>query len=201
MARFGKEAVAQNLSLYQIGTVRFWPGATVFWQQNIDGRFRTGKITLYDRETGHRVKNPFSRISWVHCFPMFHDFHLRQGLFGEHLLKGTSSPIGIVESEKTAIIASLFFPKVIFLATGGLNNLQSEKLRCLASHRIFLFPDLGAEEKWSNKANVVSELRNATVSKWLSRNSTDTEKKEGFDLGDFLLRQPIVRRLRIEDFL
>ena len=74
---WGPEAVSRIVSSYGIGTCNFWPGATVFWQQDIDGRFRTGKIMLYDRNTGHRVKQPTSRIMWVHRLKMFSDFHLK----------------------------------------------------------------------------------------------------------------------------
>lgn len=198
---WGPEAVSRIVSSYGIGTCNFWPGATVFWQQDIDGRFRTGKIMLYDRDTGHRVKQPTSRIMWVHRLKMFSDFHLKQCLFGEHLLKGSTAPVAIVESEKTAIIASLFFPDVHFIATGGLNNLQSEKLRPLSWHRIVLFPDLGAEEKWLAKTKEVPQLRNARVSTWLKNNSTTAEKEEGLDIGDWLVRLPSIRPLRLDDYL
>lgn len=198
---WGPDAAQRILSSYAIGTCRFWPGATVFWQRDIDGRFRTGKIMLYDKNTGHRVKNPEAKIMWVHRLKMFSDFHLKQCLFGEHLLKGNTAPVAIVESEKTAAIASLFFPDVNFIATGGLNNLQSEKLGCLAWHRVILFPDLGAEEKWHEKLRTVPPLRNAKVSTWLMNNSTAEEKAQGLDIGDWLVRLPSIRTLRLQDFL
>lgn len=117
------------------------------------------------------------------------------------MLKGSTAPVAIVESEKTAIIASLFFPDIHFIATGGLNNLQSEKLRCLAWYRIVLFPDLGAEEKWREKTKEVPELRNAKVSTWLMNNSTMAEREEGLDIGDWLVRLPSIRPLRLDDYL
>lgn len=47
---------------------------------------------------------------------------------------------------------TLFFPDAVWLATGGLNNLRDETTHCLTGRRIFLFPDLGAEEKWLKMA-------------------------------------------------
>lgn len=56
--------------------------------------------------------------------PGFSDFHLKQCLFGEHRIQASTGPICIVESEKTAIIASIYFPNATFVATGGLQNMQ-----------------------------------------------------------------------------
>ena len=117
------------------------------------------------------------------------------------LLDGNNGPVAIVESEKTAIIASMFFPDAVWLATGGLNNLREETTRCLMGRRIFLFPDLGAEEKWLRLANTIPTLRNSIISMWLSRNSDDTAKAEGLDIGDWLLNQDGVKRLRLQDFI
>ena len=200
-SRWGKDAVQKITSSYQIGTCRFWPGATIFWQQDSDGRFRTGKIMLYNRENGHRIKDPVSRIMWVHKLPMFSDFNLKQCLFGEHLIKEKDCPIAIVESEKTAIIASLFFPDAIWLATGGLNNLQSDKTRCLSGREVILFPDLGAETKWIMQADSIPHLKNAKVSTWLMKHSTQKDKDEGLDIGDWLIKLPSVRKFQIKDFL
>ncbi len=199
--RFGISAPVTAIFNYRVGTCKFWDGATVFWQIDIDGRCRTGKIMLYDPDTGHRVKNPTSKVMWVHKLKLFEDFHLKQCLFGEHLLDGNNGPVAIVESEKTAIIASMFFPEALWLATGGLNNLREETTRCLMGRRIFLFPDLGAEEKWAKMANCIPALRTSVLSTWLSRNSDDTAKAEGLDIGDWLLTLDGVQRLRLQDFI
>ena len=200
-ARWGKDALQHVISTYRIGTCRFWPGSTIFWQQDCEGRFRTGKIMLYNRENGHRVKDPVSKIMWVHKLPMFSDFHLRQCLFGEHLIKCSDKPVAIVESEKTAIIASLFFPDAIWVATGGLNNLQGEKLQSLKGREIILFPDLGAETKWIMQADAIPCLKNAKASTWLMKHSTQAQKDDGLDIGDWLTGLPSVKSFRVQDFL
>jgi hypothetical protein len=63
---FGVEVADQLVSKYFIGTSKHWPGATVFWQIDISGKVRTGKIMLYSPATGKRVKEPFNHISWAH---------------------------------------------------------------------------------------------------------------------------------------
>ena len=199
--RFGIVKSAEAAFYYNIGTCKYWDGAAVFWQIDVNGRCRTGKIMLYDPKTGHRVKNPTSKVMWVHKLPMFSDFHLKQCLFGEHLLEGNDKAVAIVESEKTAIIASIFFPDTVWLATGGLNNLREETTRCLIGRRIFLFPDLGAEEKWLKLANSIPALRNSVISMWLNRNSDDKAKSEGLDIGDWLVNQDKRQVFRVEDFI
>jgi len=201
VTKFGVDATMQAIRKYRVGTCKFWNGATVFWQIDQSGKCRTGKIMLYDRITGHRVKNPVSKISWVHHLQMFNDFKLRQCLFGAHLLRDTAKPIAIVESEKTAIIASIFFPDAIWVATGGIGNLREETTRCLIGRRIYLFPDLDAESKWILKASAIPALRTAVASTWLMRNSTSEQKEQGLDIGDYLLTLPRGTPLQLSDFI
>ena len=93
--------------MYRVGTSKHWQGATVFWQIAADGEVRGGKIMLYDRLTGHRVQEPFPHINWVHSVLKLPDFKLTQCFFGEHLLPYIrDKPVAIVESEKTAILAT-----------------------------------------------------------------------------------------------
>jgi len=71
------------------------------------------------------------------------DFNLQQCFFGEHLL--TIYPdkyVGIVESEKLAIIASCIMPELVWLAAGNLNGLSIEKCQTLKGREIILYPDL-----------------------------------------------------------
>ena len=111
----GKENVDKLFSLYRVGTSKMWGGATVFWQTDRDGKVRAGKIMGYDAVTGHRIKEPFNQVSWVHSVRKVQDFRMKQCLFGEHLLSDSSAvmsakPVAIVESEKTALVAAHFIP-------------------------------------------------------------------------------------------
>jgi len=55
--------------------------------------------------------------------------------------------VAIVDSEKSALIASAIMPDLIWLAVGSLNGLKLGKCSVLAGRNIILFPNLGAFEK------------------------------------------------------
>ncbi len=178
------------LGKYSIGTSRHWNGATVFWQIDIAGNIRTGKIMLYNPHTGRRVKEPFNYITWAHTLLHQPNFSLNQCLFGEHLLKANSKPVAIVESEKTAIIASVYLPQFIWLAVGSITNLSVKRCKVLTGKQIVLFPDLNGFEKWSIKALELKQIAKVSVSGYLEENATDLEKSKGLDIADYLIREP-----------
>ena len=84
---FGESETNRLFDMYRIGTSAKWGGSTVFWQIDINGQVRTGKVMCYNAETGHRVKEPQAFVSWAHSELKLQDFHLKQCLYGEHLLK------------------------------------------------------------------------------------------------------------------
>lgn len=185
---FDVEITSQLVSRYFIATSKHWNGASVFWQIDLNGKVRTGKIILYEPKTGKRVKNQELPVFWVHKALMLSEFNLKQCLFGTHLLINKTYPVAIVESEKTAIIASVYLPQFIWLATGGLNNLNVENCCYLKDRNVTLFPDLNGFEKWNNKAKTLSHITKFTVSDLLERNATEEERKQGLDLADYLIR-------------
>ncbi|WP_291914890.1 DUF6371 domain-containing protein [Chitinophaga sp. CB10] len=185
---FGVEVASQLVSRYFIATSKHWNGATVFWQIDTQGKVRTGKIMLYNPTTGKRVKEPFNHINWVHKALKQPEFELRQCLFGEHLLIDKTKPLAIVESEKTAVIASVYLPQFIWVAVGSLTNLNAEKCSILKGRTVTLFPDLNGFDKWSSKAKELSHLATFTVSDLLERKATEAERKQGFDLADYLIK-------------
>ncbi|MDQ3049371.1 MAG: DUF6371 domain-containing protein [Bacteroidota bacterium] len=185
---FGVEVASEMVSRYFIATSKHWNGATVFWQIDTQGKVRTGKIMLYSPTTGKRVKNLELPVYWVHKAIKQPEFELRQCLFGEHLLIEKIKPVAIVESEKTAVIASVYLPQFIWLAVGSLTNLNTEKCSILKGRNVILYPDLNGFEKWSSKAKELSHLANFTVSDLLERKATEAERKQGFDLADYLIK-------------
>jgi hypothetical protein len=186
---FGVDVTSELISRYFIATSKHWAGATIFWQIDKQGKIRTGKIMLYNPTTGKRVKEPFNHINWVHSLLKQPEFELRQCLFGEHLLSiDKIKPVAIVESEKTAVIASVYLPQFIWVAVGSLTNLNAEKCSILKGRTVILFPDLNGFEKWSKKAKELSNLAYFQVSDLLERKASKAEREQGQDLADFLIR-------------
>lgn len=191
ISTFGITTTQQVLNKYFIGTSKHWQGATIFWQLDAQGKIRTGKIMLYNPNTGKRVKQPYNHITWVHTLLKNDNYNLNQCLFGEHLLKYNTKPIAIVESEKTALIASIYLPQYCWLAVGSLSNLTALKCNVLKGLNVVLFPDLNAYDNWLLKANELRTITNFQVSNLLEANATMNDKKQGFDLADYLLQTPL----------
>ena len=187
---FGAEEASRIFQLYRVGTSKKWGGSTVFWQIDRKEKVRTGKIMLYDQTTGHRVKEPRSHVSWVHTELELANFNMKQCFFGEHLL--TTYPtkaVGIVESEKSALVATLFMPDFVWLATGGMHGcFKADTIGVLKSRAVILCPDLGAKEVWSEKAVQLSSICSKVVfSELLEQCATDEQREKGLDIADFLL--------------
>ena len=211
---FDAETVTRLIELYNIGTSKYqfrnkeYPdyvstdGACIFWQIDTDGKVRTGKIFLYDATTGRRIKQPFDHITWVHCLwghdknewhsrPLFPGFNLSQCYFGAHLVKlFPDKPVALVESEKTALIASVYYPKFNWLACGSLRNINAIKCAPLANKDVVFFPDLNGFDVWKAKADELNYIANITVSDALEQIATEDERAQGLDIADYLLRFP-----------
>lgn len=183
---FGATLAQQAIAQYNIGTSKHWQGATVFWQVDNTGNIRTGKIMLYSPTTGKRVKQPYNHITWAHTLLKQPNFNLKQCLFGEHLInQNPNKTIFLVESEKTAIIASLYLPQYLWLAVGNLNELTPAKCQAIINREVVLLPDLKAYDKWKTKAAKISPRWQ--VSKFIETHATDAEKQKGLDIADYLL--------------
>ena len=187
-ALFSADVVTSLLQRYYIGTAKYWQGATVFWQVDVQHKIHTGKLMLYNVSTGKRVKQPYKHIQWAHKIMGQTHFNLQQCLFGEHLLAiHNAKHVALVESEKTAIIASVYWPQYVWLAVGSLTNLTAQKCKVLKGKTVTLFPDLNGFEKWNAKAKELSAICKITVSDLLERQATPQQKQQGLDLADYLV--------------
>ncbi len=161
----------------------------------MNGKVRTGKIMQYNSETGRRIKHESGAIDWVHnklkkSGTIPENFNLKQCFFGEYLL--TIYPdknVAIVESEKSAIIASAVIPDSVWIAAGQLNGLSIEKAKVLKGRKVTLFPDLGGYEKWSIKAVEIKQSVKCgiKVSTILEVIATETQRSEGLDIADYII--------------
>ena len=147
-------------SLYGIGATK--EGASVFWQRDIEGRVRTGKIMAYDPISGHRKKEAGS-INWVHSImqqrgQLPEDWQLTQCLYGEHLLPlHPDAVVGIVEAYKTAHVGAILHPDMVWLATDSLSGLTAERLAALKGRRVILYPDEGrGYTEWQRKIEPIA---------------------------------------------
>ena len=188
----GKAETDRLCSLYRIGTSRKWGGSVVFWQVDCNGRVHTGTIMLYDAITGKRVKHPQPHVCWVHTEMRLKDYHLRQCFFGEHLLSLYPDwKVFVVESEKTAVIASHFMPDVLWVATGGKNGCFNERaISSLAGRDVVLMPALGATQEWQARLPMLYKVcRSVSVNDILETMATDEQRSQGLDIADFLLME------------
>ena len=171
----------------------------IFYQIDKQGRCRTGKIMKYNRETGRRVKdeNVGGKITWVHSIlkksnnPKLRlpdKWELTQCLFGEHLLKQYPfKNVAIVESEKTAVICSIFWSEYIWLATGGKSQLN-DRLQVLKGRKIVAFPDVDGYQEWKEKLSQVRGL-DIMISDVLDKSATEEDRNNHVDIADLLIRQ------------
>ena len=199
------EAVIEAVRKYFIGT--WQKQRTIFWQIDKNRRIRTGKLISYDASTGKRLKG--IKPSYIHAElkrlgKSSSDFQLKQCLFGEHLLSDERhKTVAIVEAEKTAVIASIMFPKMVWLAAGAKSYLKVEKLEKVGSRNIILYPDADSFESWSQIAEEAVKIgMNVKVSTLIEQNASDAEKEEGNDLADYLIEeQRRKNRLKDKDYL
>ncbi|HEY6975162.1 MAG TPA: DUF6371 domain-containing protein [Chitinophagaceae bacterium] len=198
--KFGEDVAQKLISTYFIASSKHIfrnsafpnyisePGATIFWQVDVHHKLRSGKIMLYNADTGKRIKEPFAHITWTHKLIEINDFSLQQCFFGEHLITDNTKPIAITESEKAAIIASVYLPEFVWIAAGSKDGLTLNKCHILKGRDVSLFPDLGALELWKKKADEFSSITTFKISDLLQRKAKQSEKKAGLDIADFLLK-------------
>jgi len=149
----------------------------------------------YNPDTCKRIKHQSGAIDWVHnklkkSGTLPDDFNLQQCFFGEHLLNTfPEKTVAIVESEKTACIASCVIPELIWLAAGSLNGLSTEKCKVLKNRNVILYPDLGAFEKWKLKINDKQSLLvcNVIISELLEGIANKEDIENCLDIADFLI--------------
>ena len=192
---FDQDTVRRLVEEYNIGVTK--SGDAIFYQIDTKGRCRTGKVMKYDRETGHRIKDPIAKtpITWVHSLlkqqgVLPQEWELTQCLFGEHLLsRYPDKEVCLVEAEKTAIICSGFMPQYLWVAVGGKSQL-GDKVEVLDGRTILAIPDIDGQEAWVEKIKERPYL-NIQITDFLIQEATDDELSMGADVADLLIRWKI----------
>lgn len=184
---FNQSTIERLIKKYHLGTSRQLNGGCIFYQIDVQGNVRRGKIIVYDAETGRR-----GAINSVHSqLHIDHKHYPEWRFFGEHLLCELDKPVAMVESEKTAVIASVYFPGFIWLATGTISTLKPEYAKSLKDRHVTLFPDIGAYEEWKVRMKEFSSLCSITISRFLERKADDQAKRKGYDLADYLVQHSV----------
>ena len=182
---FGIEKAYQLQEAYNIGTAK--GGGTIFWQQDREQNIRTAKVMYYNTN-GKRNKD---RMSWFVHKKISKDFNYRQCFFGLHLTS-TDKPVALCESEKTAIIMSVFEPGYTWIASGGSEMLNDERL--LELPRLDkVFADNGQYEKWERKTRMFEPEMDISVDEAVGNGIL----KEGDDILDLYLATEKINKLNL----
>ena len=177
--------------MYNLGVTK--NGEVIFYQKDIKGRYRGGKILQYNPVLGKRIKNGGGiPVNWVH--PLFkkrgfipEDWTMTQCLFGEHLLaEYPEKPVILVEAEKTAIVCCGFMPEYNWLATGGKTQL-GDKLNVLKGYDVTALPDIDAVEYWTDYFAKFTGA-DIKVEDPYGDDVTDEDRENQIDIADLLIR-------------
>ena len=189
---------------YRLG--RSKDDAVIYWQIDQLGVVHDGKLMWYGADC-HRLKH--RRPTWVsHLFKKQYGlpddtFQTVHCFFGLHLLRSLNfgrddKTIAVVEAEKSAVILSELYPQYIWLAAGGLSEVQPYKFWPLRHHKVVLFPDTDpgriAYSRWYQAAQEVMASpywprdNPIRVSPILELHATLEQKQQKIDLVDFLFQ-------------
>jgi hypothetical protein len=190
---FSEKEVNEAVLKYFICSSKRWNGASVFWQIDNYERVHAGKILTYNPETGKRSKSNDGKalIDWVHSIlkkkGILEGFNLNQCLFGLHLIKQVEGKvIGLVESEKTAVIMSVFKPNYTWLATGSKSGFKYDFLKPIQQYKIIAFPDKSEYNDWLIKSKQLNKFGfDIVVNDWLEKSNYI----DGTDLADVLINE------------
>lgn len=187
---FSESDIKQVTTSYHLGCTK--KNEIIFPQIDHSGMCRTGKVMQYGLD-GHRVKgNVFDAVDWLHSRYMkkqgksVSDFHLKQCLFGEHLLaKRPNDIVCLTEGEKSAVIAAMVFPQFVWVSCGGKQAITPERCKSLAGRNVIVYADADAVSEWSEKIKKLIFCRSIRFSDWYK----DEPKGSKRDIADLILEE------------
>lgn len=175
-----KERFENVLKMYRVGSVN---DGIIFWQIDGSQNVRRGKVMFYD-ENGHRKKTAGGITSMWKILNRDKDNEPEMCCFGQHLVG--LLPVAIVESEKTALVASYAMPELTWIATSSISNFNTNRLQFLNGFKkpVIVFPDYDGYDKWAEQTEFFKAATKLNIS------VDDTIKQYGSgkqDLADLFL--------------
>lgn len=177
---FDPEAVKRTLAAYMVGgceppyhndaeNVGLW---TAYPLISAAGVVVDCKLMGY-RADGHRAKRADGSGLlgwWLSCAKQLGDGCTRAPwvCFGDHLAASVdpADPVNVVESEKTAIMATLYFGGY-WVAVGSLGFLTADRLAAHKRRKVIVYPDIDGAAQWTEKAKTLREAGfNVAMDKW-----------------------------------
>ena len=159
------------------------------WEKGQSSHCLFGLHLLYDEQYELSDYDGLGIEAWIKCmktkFSAVNGYGMRA--------------VAVVEAEKSAVILSEHFPEYLWMATGGLGEVQAEKFRPLRGRKVIFFPDTDpdgtAYRRWYEAAQEVQrqlwweDSPPIYVSPILEERATAEQKERKIDLVDFLFEK------------
>lgn len=212
---FGDEAALMAMRRYRVGATKHTDGrgyrAASLPYINSSGDCVDCKIFHIDPATGSRKTAP-ALMSWIDREGKAQELRSTWALaelkkndkprkwcnFGDHLLHDNpTAAVCVVESEKTALVASIVYSSRLWIAVGSKNNLNPERCAPYRGREIVIYPDrdnikdkprkkgIGIEKGWETLAR---ELAQAGFSVRIDRTVERHHGEINDDIADIILR-------------
>jgi len=190
---FTQEQMHRAAERFHLG--RSKSGKTIYWQIDELSICRDGRIGDAWVSTMLQARYPdlAQYVRPQHCLFGLHQIsqgpHLRQGKAGN---SRDPTPIGIVESERSAVLLSELHPALLWLATSPIAHCTLDLFEPLRGHRVTVFPHtddtLSNYVAWLELSDMVRQTYHLdlTISDTLEKAATTDQKCRSIDLVDFL---------------
>lgn len=207
---FSEEQIRLAFRKYCVQTsiLPFRKNAAIFWYKPNGYQTLAYRIAQFD-EYGHLIKDRDREYPITKSIDVLREH--KYCFFGRHLIKNEATrgkTICIVESEKTAIIASMVYPDAIWLATSSSWYLNSYNVDFNTSN-VVLFPDLDVHDVNDEDYNLKHDwyllinegwLQGARISGFIEKYVKEHNKPHSYDIADYILENYNINQNNIAPF-
>ena len=161
-------------------------GKPIYWMIDDLGHCLDGRIgtSWFSTMLKHRYPEAAPYLKVRHC------------LFGLHQINEQPKPIGIVESERSAVLLSELCPDLLWMAYSYGSNCTVDKFEPLQGRKITFYPRTEPnKEYYFSFLELADQIKRAyktidiSVSSFLENNATDDQKQRNIDLLEFMLEK------------